>query len=73
MVGGNKLGQQKQGGNDMERDRLEQIAAALYDGGWRSREKKYLQLEHNFTEEEATIICKTLRRWEIDDLRRVRM
>lgn len=40
------------------------IAAALYDGGWRKEDKKWIMEEYGLTEEDATRICSTLDDYE---------
>lgn len=35
-------------------------AAALYDGGWRSKNREDLMSEYDLTEDEASEICRLL-------------
>lgn len=35
-------------------------AAALYDGGWRAKDKDILRHEYEFTQEEIDILCEQL-------------
>ena len=41
---------------------IESAAAALYDGGWRSRDREQLIREHDLTTEEADALCAELER-----------
>lgn len=46
------------------------IASALYDGGWRAEDRDWMIEEYGFTEENADLICKTLRdfaAWEAEE------
>ena len=40
---------------------VDTIASALYDGGWRAEDRDWMIEEYGFTEENADLICKTLR------------
>lgn len=44
----------------MERIKLEQIAGAAYDGGWRTSDKEDLQKEYGFTDDELEIVLDKL-------------
>lgn len=41
-------------------------AAALYDGGWRAKDKEQLIAEYDLTEAEANEICEWLKEMEED-------
>lgn len=43
---------------------VEHIAAALFDGGWRSTDKEELQQEHGLTDEETAKIAAELEKIE---------
>lgn len=49
---------------NMEKAKVECMAAALYDGGWRSEDWEELMEEFEMTAEEAAEICKVLDRYE---------
>ena len=55
----------------MERQALESIAAALYDGGWRVNdlllEVKDFQRDHGFTSDEITTMARELARMEKEE------
>lgn len=40
------------------------MAAALYDGGWRSEDKEMLMYEYDLTAEEVNTICAILSEYE---------
>lgn len=40
------------------------MAAALYDGGWRAEDIEELAKEHDLTEDEAAGVCKLLEYYE---------
>lgn len=40
---------------------IDNIAAALYDGGWRAEDRDWIMEEYGFTEEIADLIYNTLR------------
>ena len=42
----------------------EQVAASLYDGGWRAEDAEELQQEYKLTDEEMSSILKELERFE---------
>lgn len=42
-------------------------AAALYDGGWRAKDKDQLIEEYELTEEDAVAICEMLLSFEEDE------
>ena len=43
---------------------LESMAAALYDGGWRSSDAAELQKEHDLTDDECKLIVRELKKME---------
>lgn len=43
---------------------VQSVAAALYDGGWRSSDRDELMQEYDFTSDEADAICEQLREYE---------
>ena len=48
----------------MNRAEIETAAAALFDGGWRAKDREDLITEYNLTAERAAAICEQLERWE---------
>lgn len=45
-------------------EEVEASAAALYDGGWRSKDRNELQREYNMDNEWTDAICKKLKEYE---------
>ncbi len=45
-------------------EHVEDCAAALYDGGWRSTDKDEIKKEYNMDEEWAEAICEKLKEYE---------
>ena len=45
---------------------MEEIAASLYDGGWRAADREEL-IYYDFTDAEADDICELLKEYEIAD------
>lgn len=45
-------------------ERVEDYAAALYDGGWRSTDKEEIKKKYNMDEEWAEAICEKLKEYE---------
>lgn len=45
----------------------EDDAIALYDGGWRSKDKKELQEEYGFTDEESGVLSYLLEKIEKEE------
>lgn len=45
--------------NDI-RQRMQDTAASLYDGGWRADDREQLKTEYDFTEDELDELCKQL-------------
>ena len=45
-------------------EHVEDSAAALYDGGWRSTDKEEIKKEYNMDEELAEAICEKLKEYE---------
>ena len=43
---------------------LQGAASALYDGGWRSKDRIQLKYEHGLTDEEVDAICAELAKME---------
>ena len=43
---------------------IETAAAALFDGGWRAKDKEELITEYNLTADRAQAICEQLDKWE---------
>jgi len=43
--------------------KLQASASALFDGGWRSKDKEQLIQEYNLTEDEVDILCKELEKY----------
>jgi hypothetical protein len=43
---------------------IEDIAASLYDGGWRSEDETDISLEYGLDPETTKEICWYLRQWE---------
>ena len=43
---------------------LESSAAALYDGGWRAKDKEDLMQEYGIDEDKADAICELLKGYE---------
>ena len=42
----------------------ESIAAALYDGGWRSEDYEQIKTEYELTDDDVTKICELLKYYE---------
>lgn len=47
-----------------EQHKIDTLAAALYDGGWRAEDKDLMMEEYGFTEENMNLICNTLQSLE---------
>lgn len=45
-------------------EHVEDYAAALYDGGWRSTDKEEIKKRYNMNEEWAEAICEKLKEYE---------
>lgn len=45
-------------------DEIESCAAALYDGGWRSKDRDEIKEEYNMDDEWADAICEKLKEYE---------
>lgn len=48
----------------MQRHELEDVAASLYDGGWRAEDRAEMVSEYGLTTEEASQICELLLTWD---------
>lgn len=49
-------------------EKIQDMAASLYDGGWRAEDKEQFMAEHELTAEEAEAICEILRGFEVKKL-----
>lgn len=47
-----------------ELSNLQSIAAALYDGGWRSKDKGCIVEEYGLSESDAETVCALLEKYE---------
>ena len=47
-----------------ELSNLQSIAAALYDGGWRSKDKECIVEEYGLSESDAETVCALLEKYE---------
>ncbi len=43
--------------------KIESMAAALYDGGWRAADREQLIEEHSLDKETVDAVCECLERW----------
>ncbi len=52
--------------SDLFIEQAESIAAALYDGGWRTCDREHMIAEYDMTAGEADVICRKLKEYEAD-------
>ena len=57
----------KTGIQDLQMSSMGDIAASLYDGGWRAADREQLIDYYTLTEDEADDICKLLAEYESAD------
>lgn len=46
-------------------ENIDDMAAALYDGGWRAWDEEELKKEYNLSSEETANLCNALRKFNI--------